>query len=229
MKRPGTGRRGEPRAGAGSRATPRPPATRRQRRADAGSPAASASSGSPASPVAGSRPARAHRRTTLTSRAAVLALVLCALVVMLAYPLQQYLAQRSQIARLAQANSSAQQQVDKLQAQQQLWSDPAYVGRQARERLHFVLPGETAYIVVGGNGSTTDPQSAAAAAPRSPPALGSGATWYSRLWSTVRSAGSPAPTAPRPRGTRTSHRTPAPIAPTGTPSPGSTGSAGSRG
>ena len=37
-----------------------------------------------------------------------------------------------------------------LQAQAQArWQDPAYVEAQARERLHYVLPGETRYVVLG--------------------------------------------------------------------------------
>ena len=54
------------------------------------------------------------RRSSLTSRAAVLALVLCTLVLMLAYPVQQYLAQRGVMAKLHRANTAAQLQVDAL-------------------------------------------------------------------------------------------------------------------
>jgi cell division protein FtsB len=132
----------------------------------------------------------AHRRVGLTSRAAVLALVLCALVVMLADPLQAYLGQRSRIAQQRAGNSALQQRVDALEAQQQRWSDPNYVRQQARERLYYVMPGETPYVVVGDQprqptrpaGSTRPPATAAKAA------VASG-SWYGRLWDSVRVAG----------------------------------------
>src|SRR4051794_36739612 len=66
---------------------------------------------------AGQRPPVARRRRRsgrLTRRAAVLALVVCALVLSLAYPLKQYLAQRGQISQLEQQNAQKQKQVDEL-------------------------------------------------------------------------------------------------------------------
>jgi cell division protein FtsB len=125
------------------------------------------------------------RRSSLTSRAAVLALVVCSLVLMLAYPVQQYLAQRGVIAKLHRANAQAQQQVDALAAQDAQWRDPAFVARQARTRLHYVMPGETEYVLTGGIPASADP-TAAPAAPTATPR-----TWYDQLWGTVRSADHP--------------------------------------
>jgi cell division protein FtsB len=146
------------------------------------------------------------RRSSLTSRAAVLALVLCTLVLMLAYPVQQYLAQRGVIAKLHRANVTAQQQVDALAAQDAQWSDPAFVARQARTRLHYVLPGETEYILVGGIKPVVSPTPSAAAAG---PTAG---TWYGKLWGTVTSADHPVVR------TTTAAPLPAPVL-TGTPAP----------
>jgi cell division protein FtsB len=132
----------------------------------------------------------AHKRVGLTSRAAVLALVLCALVVMLADPLQAYLGQRSRIAQQRAGNSALQRRVDALEALQQRWSDPNYVRQQARERLYYVMPGETPYVVVGGQPQqqparpSTAPAKAAGAA-----AATAGGSWYGRLWDSVRVAG----------------------------------------
>ena len=124
------------------------------------------------------------RRSSLTSRAAVLALVLCTLVLMLAYPVQQYLAQRGVIAKLHRANAVAQQQVDLLAAQDAQWQDPAFVARQARSRLHYVMPGETEYVLTGGIPASPSPGPTPAAGPT----VG---TWYDKLWGTVRSADHP--------------------------------------
>jgi cell division protein FtsB len=147
------------------------------------------------------------RRSSLTSRAAVLALVLCALVLMLAYPVQQYLAQRGVIAKLHRANAEAQQQVDVLAAQDAQWKDPAFLARQARTRLHYVMPGETEYVLVGGIPASPSPAPAAVAAS---PTRG---TWFDKLWGTVKSADHPpapttsAPPLPAPKLTKA----PAPI------------------
>ena len=43
--------------------------------------------------------------------------------------------------RCAPQSAATQARVDALEAQKQRWADPAYVEAQARERLHFVLPG----------------------------------------------------------------------------------------
>lgn len=141
-----------------------------------------------------SRPA-ATRRTTrrpvhgqvrrapggLTGRAAVLGLVVCALVLSLAYPVKQYIAQRGTIAQLERQRQDAQRRVDALEERRQQLSDPAYVKALARERLQYVMPGDTPYVVVTPN----PPQPRRKRAP-STPDLDSNTPWYSQLWQTVR-------------------------------------------
>ena len=150
------------------------------------------------------------RRSSLTSRAAVLALVLCTLVLMLAYPVQQYLAQRGVIAKLHRANAAAQLQVDALAAQDAQWADPAFVAREARTRLHYVMPGETEYVLVGGI------QPAASPAPTAAVPTPTTGTWYGELWGTVKAADHPVvkatTAAPLPAPVLTN--TPAPVLPT---------------
>jgi cell division protein FtsB len=135
--------------------------------------------------------ARQARRAPggLTGRAAVLGLVVCALVLSLAYPAKEFLAQRGEIGRLLQQQRDAEARVAALEERRRQLSDPAYVRAQARERLHFVLPGETVYVVVpppadsGTGGETADL-----------PAVSRDGSWYGRLWGTVRAAdGAPAP------------------------------------
>ena len=150
------------------------------------------------------------RRSSLTSRAAVLALVLCMLVLMLAYPVQQYLAQRGVVAKLHRANAAVQLQVDALAAQDAQWSDSAFVAREARTRLHYVMPGETEYVLVGGIPPATSPAPTAAVSTPTP------GTWYSELWGTVKAADHPVvkATSATPLSAPVLTTTPAPVLPT---------------
>ena len=121
-------------------------------------------------------------RARLTSRAAVLAVVICAIALSLAYPVREYIAQRRQIDQLQAERQMLNGQLASLQHQQQRLGDPAYIEQLARNKLHMCLRGETCYIVIGGQPASTG---AAAAAARTP--------WYERLWQSVQEAnrGSP--------------------------------------
>jgi len=134
------------------------------------------------------------RGGTLTARAAILALTLGTVALALALPLKIYLAQGAQIAGLAAQNRAAAAKVAALRAQAHAWTTPGYVEQQARNRLHFVLPGETTYLVLGG---PVGGSGASGVTPRQPPA--STRPWYGQLWQTVVAAGSP------PRAVRTGH------------------------
>ena len=65
-----------------------------------------------------SPPAAAPRTTRLTGRAAVLAVVICAIALSLAYPVREYVTQRRQIDSLVAQQQVMQAQVKSLQAQQ---------------------------------------------------------------------------------------------------------------
>ncbi|MBY8887728.1 septum formation initiator family protein [Streptomyces sp. PTM05] len=125
---------------------------------------------------------RAPRRGRLTGRAALLALTVCALVVALAYPTRQYIAQRSQIAQQRKQAQQAKLRVEQLKEQQARWSDPEYVKVQARQQLHYVMPGETGYVMPGGQGSGASGAASGSAAGNRP--------WYENLWDGVDSADS---------------------------------------
>lgn len=129
----------------------------------------------------------------LTTRAAVLGLVLCALVVTAALPLRELLSQRGQIAQAQQQQAAQRQRVATLEGQRRALDDPAYVAALARERLHFVLPGETAYVVLApGQAEPSQRVPSSGAAPAGP-----AAPWWSQLWGSARAAdrpvGAPAP------------------------------------
>ncbi|MEU6096471.1 septum formation initiator family protein [Streptomyces sp. NPDC047079] len=91
---------------------------------------------------------RQARRSRLTGRAALLALVLCSLIVALAYPIRQYVSQRAEIAEMERQRQEARNRVEQLRDLKARWQDDAYAKQQIRQRLHYVMPGETGYIVV---------------------------------------------------------------------------------
>ncbi|BDO41383.1 hypothetical protein CELD12_08730 [Cellulomonas sp. NTE-D12] len=149
----------------------------------------------------------------------VLGLVLL-LAFVLVYPtLHSYLEQQTQLAQLRAQVAAAQQHNSDLQADLKRWDDPAYVKAQARERLNFVMPGETAFRVV-------DPQTVPDTAPNAPKtgasdgsgAVGSTQPWYLDVWQSVRAAGAAA--APTTKATSG-----ATSAPTGSPTAAPTGAA----
>ncbi|HEV2639724.1 MAG TPA: septum formation initiator family protein [Actinocrinis sp.] len=133
-----------------------------------------------------SRPEGRPPRTRLTGRAGILALALCVVLVSVAYPLQQYLVQRSRLNALNASNAAAAQQVAKLQTQLSDWRDPAYVKLQARAQLHYVMPGEIGFTL---------PDGSILQEPIGIPSP-TGQPWYQNLWSTVASpSAKPAPAA----------------------------------
>ncbi|ARH91570.1 MULTISPECIES: FtsB family cell division protein [Streptomyces] len=122
--------------------------------------------------------ARPARRNRLTGRAALLALVMCSLVVALAYPIRQYVSQRSDIADQRRKAQDAGAALERLREQKARWQDPEYVRQQARRHLHYVRPGETGYLVRDGSGTSTAPKGSQAAQ----------RPWYENLWSAVDAA-----------------------------------------
>ncbi|WP_347756355.1 septum formation initiator family protein [Agrococcus sp. ProA11] len=58
------------------------------------------------------------------------------------------LEQRRDIAALEAQVAEQQQHVDTLEADVARWDDPAYIEAQARDRLFFVYPGETSFVLL---------------------------------------------------------------------------------
>jgi len=120
----------------------------------------------------------APERARLTSRAAVLAVVFCAIAMSLAYPVREYIGQRRQIDQLEAQQQSLAAQLGKLEKEHQQLTSNAYVEQQARDRLHMCLPKQSCYVII--NPKPPRSQTAAARAPGTP--------WYQRLWSSVQQA-----------------------------------------
>jgi len=127
-----------------------------------------------ASPAAG--PARSRPR--FTGRAAILAVVLCAIALSLAYPVREYIAQRRQIDQLQAQRSQIALQLKRLEHEQRRLHDPAYIEQLARDRLHMCMPTQKCYVII-----EPIPANAQATAARRDQA-----PWYARLWSSVQQA-----------------------------------------
>jgi cell division protein FtsB len=67
----------------------------------------------------------------------------------LAPPIQHYFTQRAQINALRAQVDGDRAALEAARIELTRWQDPDYVKAQARERLHFVMPGERQYIVTG--------------------------------------------------------------------------------
>ncbi|HEY7594866.1 MAG TPA: septum formation initiator family protein [Actinophytocola sp.] len=114
-----------------------------------------------------------------TRRAAVLAIVVCALALSIAVPLRTYLSQRDEVQIQEQRQADLRAQVEALEKRRAQLEDPAQVEAEARRRLRYVMPGETPYMVElpgdapaqGGDGSD-----------RKQPLDRS---WYLTLWNAV--------------------------------------------
>jgi cell division protein FtsL len=116
-------------------------------------------------------------RPKLTSRAAVLVIVLCGIALTLAYPVREYIADRRQIDQLQAQNAQAAAQVKHLQAEQRALTSPARIEQEARDNLHMCFPSQTCYEVIYPG----SPHAKASAQPL-------GAPWYGRLWKSVTEA-----------------------------------------
>ncbi len=124
----------------------------------------------------GRRPLLAPR-PKFTSRAAILAIVLCAIALTLAYPVRQYIADRRQIDQLQAQNAQIAAEVKVLQAEQTALASPARIEQEARDDLHMCFPSQTCYEVIY---------------PAKPHPAGNkhalGSPWYGRLWQSVAKA-----------------------------------------
>src|SRR5579859_7433774 len=102
-----------------------------------------------------SQPSVSPRTTRLTGRAAVLAVVICAIALSLAYPVREYMAQRQQIDQLVAQQQTMLTQVKSLQAEQARLSDKSYIEQLARQELDMCFPGTQCYVVEGSHPLTS--------------------------------------------------------------------------
>jgi len=124
------------------------------------------------------------RRRRNSGRALALWAIFFILALAIAPPVKHYFTQRAQISALNSQLASDNKALDAARQELLLWQDPEYIKAQARERLHFVLPGERQYIVTeNGTASNTDEGTKVANS------LTDGQPWYSRLIASITEAG----------------------------------------
>lgn len=128
----------------------------------------------------------------LSVRALVLGVVVLAGFALLFPTVRAYLGQRAELDALTAQVNQAEQDEQDVRHELDRWQDPAYVAAQARERLGYVMPGETAYRVIDPEVVVEEPVEGEDAAPTTGPALPAGASvnpWYTTVWDSVRAAG----------------------------------------
>ncbi len=129
------------------------------------------------------RQLRFGRRRT-SNRVLALSAIFFVLALTIAPPVKHYFTQRAQISALKAQLSADNSALQKAREELTLWQDPEYIKSQARERLHFVLPGERQYIVTEGENEAGQNSTTKIAS-----SLADGQPWYSRLIASISETG----------------------------------------
>ena len=125
-----------------------------------------------------------RRRSRGSARPLALIAIIFLFTLTLAPPIKNYFTQRAQISALKSQVATDRTALETARAELELWKDPNYVKSQARERLHFVMPGERQYIVTGTKEDPTQSDSTKVVS-----LLPEGAPWYTRLIASVTESG----------------------------------------
>ncbi len=188
-----SGRGSDPRSrasGAGPRGATRRTSTQRAGARPGARPASrTAGRGGPRAQARTAQAAGAATRPRLTSRAAVLVLVLAVLMVSYASSMRAYLQQRGHLAALRAQIASSETTITSLEREKKRWNDPAYVRTVAHQRFGWVLPGEIGFQVLGADGTPlgqkdtlSDPDTVDVA---------NRPLWWQSAWGSVVQAGKP--------------------------------------
>jgi cell division protein FtsB len=125
-----------------------------------------------------------RQRTRGNARPLALIAIIFIFTLTLAPPIKNYFTQRAQISALKSQVASDRTALEKARAELSRWQDPNYIKSQARERLHFVMPGERQYIVTGTDITKSQPQTTQIAGQ-----VPAGAPWYTKLIASVTESG----------------------------------------
>lgn len=188
--RPGT--RPGPRTGgrAAARTAVRPRSGERTTTNTTKEPAAAAGPASSSDPES----AAAYQQTVLRvggpegvavpARVLILAVVLLGAFVVTFPSLRGYLSQQAQYDTIVKELDQARATSTALESELAQWQDDDYVRSQARERLSYVMPGETTYVVIGAEQFEEEAEHSRAKADgaRTRP-------WYESLQESVQEAG----------------------------------------
>ncbi|MVA76660.1 septum formation initiator family protein [Auraticoccus sp. F435] len=185
--------RGTPGSGTPRARTQARTRSRRHSRVGGTTPVSASSPSSPLSPAeAAGEPSRFRPSLGVTRRAVAVVVVLAVLVLSYASSLRIYITQQTDAAEARAEIAATQARIDDLRDQLDRWEDPAYVRAQARERLGWVVPGETGYVVIGPDGEPVSGGSqidSSRADGQQPDAD----AWWARMAGSVAAADHPAP------------------------------------
>ena len=151
----------------------------------AASPSGSGSGGSEPEGIPTTAPER-----ILPPRIVTLAVVCLLAFVVVFTSLRAYLSQQAQYDAVVDRIKEASDTSTTLENELAQWKDDTYVRSQVRERLGYVMPGDTSYVVVGAD-SMKEAEASGGATPGSPDA-----PWYEKLRDSSRAAGQTNGTAP---------------------------------
>lgn len=149
--------------------------------------------GSAARKAAAARRAPASAEQTseprqITVRGLVLFVVVLMAFIVLAPTLRAYVSQQEQTRDLAARIAASEERAAVLQGEVEKWDDPAFVQARARERLGYVMPGETPYRVVDPQ-TVTGEEVPDANAEEGPVSVAQDGPWYLTVWDSVQVAG----------------------------------------
>ncbi|MFN2479083.1 MAG: septum formation initiator family protein [Pseudonocardiaceae bacterium] len=119
---------------------------------------------------------------TTGRRAALLAALVCVLMLSVAVPLRNFVGQRAELAAVYEQQQILADKIAELERRRALLADPQHIETQARERLRYLLPGEAPYLVQLPPG-TIATDGGGGAGPVQPSAQ----PWYGQLWKTINS------------------------------------------
>ena len=121
---------------------------------------------------------------TVPARVLIIALVLLGAFIITFPSLRGYLSQRAQYDAILRDIAEAEATSTALESELAQWQDDDYVRSQARERLSYVMPGETTYVVVGAEAFEEQQAGSAAAT-----AADNVRPWYETVRESARVAG----------------------------------------
>ncbi|MEO7194685.1 MAG: septum formation initiator family protein [Pseudonocardiaceae bacterium] len=114
---------------------------------------------------------------TSPRRAALLAALVCVLVLSVSVPLRNFLGQRAELAAVYERQQILTDKIAELMRRRGLLADPEHIETQARERLRYVLPGQAPYLVQLPPGMTSAVSISGVQAATQP--------WYGQLWRSI--------------------------------------------
>lgn len=97
-----------------------------------------------------------------------------------------YFDQRREVTQIEQQIEAQTEQIAALEGEVEQWSDPDFIERNARERLRFVRPGETAFTILDDTGEVlTEPVPGMAQITND---IHETRPWYGEVWESVKTA-----------------------------------------